>query len=271
MKNIFISLTLVLASTFTLAAGSNFPLMDFTPELKDKAALQRGAQTYVNYCFGCHSMKYMRYGRLAADLGIPDELAEEFFIFDGSKVGGLMQTPVPAKTAKKWFGAAPPDLTLVSRARGEKWLYTYLKTFYVDPSRPYGYNNLLFKDVGMPNVLQTLQGDQACAPAWAIAENGGVKRDPVTNENVPDASQPCARTAHVEGTGSLSEEEFDQVIKELVSFMVYAGEPVKLYNRTFLGMDLSEREVYGVYALLFLAFFGVFAYLLNREYWKDIH
>lgn len=271
MKKLLISLMLTLTANVVMASAGGMELMAFTPELKDKAALQRGAKTFINYCYGCHSMQYMRYGRLANDLGIPDALAQEHFIFNGSKIGALMKTPVPAKTAKKWFGAAPPDLTLVSRARGDAWLYTYLKTFYTDPSRPYGYNNLLFKDVGMPNVLQVLQGDQACAPSWAHAANGGIKRDPITNKNVEDASKPCGRTVHVDGSGSLSEEEFDQVVSELVSFMVYAGEPVKLYNRTFLGMDLSEREVYGVYSLLFLAFWGVFAVLLNREYWKDIH
>ena len=255
----------------TFAAGGGIPLMDFTPNLKDQESLQSGAQTFVNYCFGCHSMKYMRYGRLADDLGIPRELVEENFIFNGSKVGALMKGSVPAKYQKQWFGAAPPDLTLVSRARGDKWLYTYLKSFYVDPSRPYGYNNLLFKDVGMPNVLQGLQGDQECAPAYVAGSHGRTKRDPITHEFIESDSHGCGRAAHVKGTGELSPEEFDKLVSDLVSFLVYAGEPVKIYDRTFLGMDLSQREVYGVYSLLFLAFLGVFVYLLNREYWKDIH
>lgn len=271
MKKLLLTVLLAGAAQLALAAGSSHPLLDFEPNLKDKAALQRGAQTYVNYCLGCHSMQYQRYNRMAKDLGIPDELVLENFIFDGSKVGEHMTNPVDPKLKKKWFGAAPPDLTLVARARGEKWLYTYLKSFYVDESRPYGYNNLLFKDVGMPNVLANVQGDQNCRPAIAVAANGGLKRDPISNELLEDESKPCARVVHVEGTGTKTPEEFDQIVSDLASFMVYSAEPVKLHDRNFLGMDLNQREVIGIYVLLFLAVFGVFALLLNREYWKDVH
>jgi cytochrome c1 len=274
MKNGFISAFAVVVMAFsqlTSAAGASVELMDFKPDLKDKAGLQKGAQTYVNYCLGCHSMKYQRYNRLAEDLGIPPELVEEYLIFDDKKIGEHMTNPVDVKMQKKWFGAAPPDLTLVARARGDAWLYTYLKTFYQDDSRPNGVNNLVFKDVGMPNVLGDLQGEQLCKPAWAIAANGGQKRDPETRGPVEDPSQPCKRVVTVEGSGQLNEAEFDEVIHDLVSFMVYAAEPVKIHDRTFLGMDLSQREVIGVYALLFLFVFGIFGSLLNREYWKDIH
>ena len=271
MKKLVISLFLSCVSSFVLASSSGVALLDFDADMKDQAALQSGAKTFVNYCMGCHSMKYMRYGRLADDLGIPVELAEDNFIFNGSKIGALMHTPLTIKTAKKWFGAAPPDLTLVARSRGDQWLYTYLKSFYLDPSRPYGYNNLLFKDVGMPNALLNLQGDQTCEPAWAIARNGGLKRDPITNQYIEDEHSTCGRAEHVDGTGSLSPEEFDVVVTNLVSFLVYAGEPAKLYDRTFLGMELSRTQVIGVYCLLFLSVFFVFAYLLNREYWKGIH
>lgn len=274
MKKGFISavaVVIMMFSQLSLAAGAKADLMDFTPDLKDKAGLQKGAQTYVNYCLGCHAMKYQRYNRLAEDLDIPAELVEEYLIFDDKKIGGHMTTPVSVKQQKKWFGAAPPDLTMVARARGDAWLYTYLKTFYLDDSRPNGVNNLVFKDVGMPNVLAHLQGDQLCKPAWATADNGGQKRDPISGAPVEDPSQPCKRTELVEGSGTLTEAEFDELIHDLVSFMVYTGEPVKIHDRTFLGMDLSQREVIGVYALLFLCVFGVFAVLLNREYWKDIH
>lgn len=274
MKKGFISLLSVVVlgfSQLSLAAGSSFPLMDFTPELEDKAALQRGAKTYVNYCLGCHGMKYKRFNRLAADLEIPEKLVLENFIFDDTKIGGHMEASAPAKLQKKWFGAAPPDLTLAARARGDKWLYTYLQAFYVDESRPYGYNNLLFKDVGMPNVLLSLQGDQACRPAIAIAANGGVKRDPLSGEFVEDDNKPCSRAVHVSDTGSKTPEEFAQIVSDLVSFMVYAAEPQRLHDRSFLGMNFNQREVIGVYSLLFLLVFGAFALLLNREYWKDIH
>ncbi|HEY9032707.1 MAG TPA: cytochrome c1 [Pseudomonadales bacterium] len=220
---------------------------------------------------GCHSMKYMRYERLARDLEIPQELAEQYLIFDDKKIGALMTIAMPAANAKKWFGAAPPDLTLVARARGEAWLYTYLKSFYVDESRPYGYNNLVFKDVGMPNVLANLQGDQLCRPPYAVAANGGLKRDPLTYEPVEDAHVECGRTEHVDGTGSLSPADFDQLVSDLSSFLVYAAEPVRLVDRNFLGRDFNQREVIGVYSLLFIGVFFIFAWLLNREYWKDIH
>lgn len=272
MKKLFISAVLSLVANVVLAAGGpGVALMEFKPELADKAALQSGAQTYINYCYGCHSMKYMRYNRIASDLEIPEELVVENFIFDGSKVGSLMDIPTDPKMAKKWFGAAPPDLTLVARARGPEWLYTYLKTFYVDESRPYGYNNLVFKDVGMPNVLATLQGDQLCKPAYAVAANGGQKRDVLSGAPIEDESKPCGRVEHIEGTGALSPEEFDTVVANLVSFLVYTGEPARLHDRTFLGIDLNKSEVIGVYCLLFLSVFLVFALLLNREYWKDIH
>jgi ubiquinol-cytochrome c reductase cytochrome b subunit len=243
----------------------------FEPNLQDKAALQDGAKTFINYCLGCHAMQYMRYERLATDLGIPLELAEEHFIFDDAKIGDLMLSPVPAPVIKKWFGAAPPDLTLAARARGDAWLYTYLKSFYKDEKRPYGYNNLVFKDVGMPNVLANVQGEQLCKPAFAVAANGGMKRDPLSYENIEDEHHACGRAVHIKGTGTLSTQEFDVMVANLVSFMVYAAEPTRLHDRTFLGIDLNQREVIGVYCLLFLAVFLVLAILLNREYWKDIH
>lgn len=263
--------TLGLAQLASAAGGPGIELYDFDPNLKDKAALQQGAQTYVNYCLGCHAMKYQRYNRLADDLGIPAELAEQYLIFDGKKIGGHMTNPVDPKLQKKWFGAAPPDLTLVARARGEQWLYTYLMTFYQDESRPYGVNNLVFKDVGMPNVLGHLQGDVECKPAYAVAANGGQKRDPLTGAPLEDADKPCKRVETVADSGELSPEEFEELVQNLVSFMVYTAEPIKLHDRSWLGFDFNQREVIGVYSILFLLVFGVFAILLNREYWKDIH
>lgn len=248
------------------------PCERFEPNLKDKAILQNGAKTFINYCIGCHSMQYMRYERLATDLEIPLELASQYFIFDDSKIGDIMSSPVSAPVIKKWFGgAAPPDLTLVARARGDAWIYTYLKSFYQDAKRPYGYNNLVFKDVGMPNVFANIQGEQVCKPAFAVAANGGVKRDPISYENVEDEHHACGRAVHLEGTGTLTAEEFDETVSNLVSFLVYAAEPARLHDRTFLGIDFNKREAIGAYSLLFLAIFLVFALLLNREYWKDVH
>jgi cytochrome c1 len=233
---------------------------DFEVNLHDQAALQRGAQVYMNYCMGCHSLRYARYERTANDLGIPLDMMHGTLIQGDAKIGDLMKNAMPDVQAKKWFGAAPPDLTLIARRRGPEWLYTYLRSFYVDPARPYGANNLVFPDVGMPHVLFELQGEQVCKPAWAVAANGGIARDPVTYENIEDEHHACGRTEHVAGTGQLSPEAYDRTVADLVSFLEYVGEPMQL-----------ERQRMGIFTLLFLALFLVVAWMLNREYWKDVH
>ena len=240
-------------------ASAGVHLYEFEPALEDKAALQRGAKTFVNYCLGCHEAGYSRYERVATDLGIPADLVLDNLVFDDSKIGSLMTNAMPEDLAKKWFGATPPDLTLVSRARGADWLYTYLQTFYEDDARPWGTNNLVFKDVGMPNVLLSLQGEQKCVPPYAVAKNGGIAQDPLTGEYLEDDHTPCGRVVHVENTGSQSPEEFEATVHDLVSFMAYMAEPAAL-----------KRQRIGVYALLLVLLFLVFAWLLNREYWKDI-
>jgi ubiquinol-cytochrome c reductase cytochrome b subunit len=191
----------------------------------------------MNYCLGCHSLQYSRYNRVGTDLGIPEDLLKEHLMFDpGQKAGAHIDSSMNERTAKAWFGAPPPDLTLASRARQPEWLYTYLRTFYRDDSRPYGVNNKVFKDVGMPHVLLELQGMQTCAPGPVKAHNGGVKRDPLTAE------------------------EFDSAMYDLVNFLAYSADPV-----------VVDRERIGTYVLLFITLFFVFACLLNREYWKDVH
>ena len=193
----------VIGSLITIAALCLIPLtaVGASPKValdhievdaSNKASLQSGAQLYMNYCMGCHSMQYARYERTANDLGVPVELFEGNLKFEGmsfeidgaAKIGDLMENAMPAAMAKKWFGAAPPDLTLVARSKGADWLYTYLRTFYTDPSRPYGVNNKVFKDVGMPHVLLELQGETECVPGSARAANGGIKRDELTGEDI---------------------------------------------------------------------------------------
>ncbi|GAB3372020.1 ubiquinol-cytochrome c reductase [Spongiibacter taiwanensis] len=238
---------------------------EMEPDLYDLPSLQSGAQTYMNYCMGCHSLQYGRYQRVATDLGIPEDLFEEHLKFDQSaKIGALMTNAMSAEDAKKWFGAAPPDLTLVARARSPEWLYTYLRTFYKDDSRPYGVNNKVFKDVGMPHVLAELQGVPVCAPGPVHAENGGILRDPLTGEDVlygkdGKALNPCGSFDY-QPAGSLSPEEYDKVIYDLVNFLEYMGEPVQ-----------AKRQRIGIYVLAFIVLFFIFAFLLNREYWKDVH
>lgn len=246
MRKLALTLTLLLTSFGVLASGGKscgqIDCYDVDVDLRDQASMQRGAATFINYCMGCHEAGYSRYERVATDLGIPLELAEENLIFDDSKIGDLMVDAMPEKAAKTWFGATPPDLTLVARSRGSEWLYTYLLTFYQDTSRPWGINNLAFKDVGMPNVMAELQGTQKCLPG-ADAEH-----------------EPCGHIEHIADTGSQSPEEFEQTVHDLTNFMTYMAEPVAL-----------ERQRLGIYVMFFLALLLVFAWLLNREYWKDVH
>lgn len=266
MKKQLLTLIVAWLPVAVLAAGGGgWPLDDFEADLTDKASLQRGVKVYMNYCMGCHSLQYSRYERVANDLDIPHDLAEANLIFDpDTKIGSLMTNAMAEEDAKKWFGAAPPDLSLVARSRSPEWLYTYLRTFYRDESRPYGVNNKVFPDVAMPHVLLELQGVQECAPGRVHAPNGGILRDPLTGEDVLyDESgkplNPCGKLVLAE-EGKLSPKEFDTLVYDLVNFLEYVAEPMQM-----------QRERIGIYVLLFLALFFIFAYLLNREYWKDVH
>jgi ubiquinol-cytochrome c reductase cytochrome b subunit len=256
-------LALAAAPLKAVAAGGDYdcgtiPCDEFVANPHDKASLQRGAQLYVNYCMGCHSLQYSRYNRVAADLGIPEDLFEANLVFDPDvKIGSLMSNAMDKGDAKKWFGAAPPDLTLVSRARQPEWLYTYLRSFYKDDTRPYGFNNKVFKDVGMPHALLELQGMQECAPGPVLAHNGGVKRDPLTGVDILE--NPCGKF-EITFAGEMTPQEFDGAVYDLVNFLAYVAEPMA-----------TDRHRIGIYALLFIALFTVFAWLLNREYWKDVH
>ncbi len=236
----------------------SIPCDEISVDPGNKASLQEGAKLYMNYCMGCHSLQYSRHIRVQEDLGIPVDLYQANLMFDPSqKIGSLMDNAMDKADAKVWFGATPPDLTLVSRARQPEWLYTYLRTFYRDDSRPYGVNNKVFKDVGMPHVLLELQGMQECAMGPVHAANGGVKRDPLTGENILE--EPCGQFTN-SGEGSMSPEEFDTAMYDLVNFLAYTAEPMA-----------ADRKRIGVFVLLFIALFFVFTWLLNREYWKDVH
>ena len=256
------ALLLILGLTFVplkvVGAESEYdcgaiPCDEMDPDPSDQVSLQHGAQLYMNYCMGCHSLQYARYNRMAEDLGIPEDLVEENLIFDPSvKVGSLMNNAMPDEASEEWFGAAPPDLTLIARSRQPEWLYTYLRTFYKDKARPYGVNNLVFANVGMPHVLASLQGVQECAPT-----DHGDEIDPLTGGAAH--ADPCGELVVTE-EGAMGEEEFDTAMYNLVNFLAYTAEPMK-----------ADRQRIGVYVLLFIAIFFVFSWLLNREYWKDIH
>lgn len=199
------------------SAGSNEHVVTAPINMDDKASLQKGAQLFVNNCQGCHSANFMRYERVSDDLEIPADIMMENLIFTDGKIGDVMTSAIPQDLAKKWFGTAPPDLSLQARVRGADWVYSYLTSFYTDESRPWGVNNHVFKDVGMPHVLQTMQD-------------------------------------------SMSEKEFKTNMADLTNYMVYMAEPIRA-TRESLG--------YKVIAFLFVLLF--FVYMLNREYWKDVH
>ncbi|MCC6074674.1 cytochrome c1 [Pseudomonas sp. GCM10022188] len=260
MKKQIAALIFAVLPAFAFASGGeNVHLDKVDVDLTDKAALQDGARTFANYCMGCHSAQFQRYERVATDLGIPAEVMMENLVFTGAKIGDHMKIGMQPQDAKVWFGAAPPDLTLVARVRGSDWLYTYLRTFYEDPTRPWGVNNKVFPNVGMPNVLASLQGRQVIGCKQVqVVEHGKKVFDPLTG--APVTEEGCDQLTIVPKTGKLSEAEFDEKVKNLVSFLTYSANPVKL-----------ESQRVGTYVLLFLAFFFVFAYLLKREYWKDVH
>lgn len=230
------------------AAGkSDWPMESMDPDLENLPSLQNGMKLYVNYCLGCHSLKFQRYERTADDLGIPHNLVIDNLIFTGQKIGGLMESSMDPESAKSWFGAPPPDLTMVARVRDPEWLYNYLKAFYVDESRPFGVNNRVFENVGMPHVLADLQGVQTLRCEQVLKADG-------------QRVEECKSMALQAGSGTMNADEYDQAIYDLVNFLYYVGEPSRL-----------QRHRVGVYVLLFLVILGVFTHLLNREYWKDVH
>jgi ubiquinol-cytochrome c reductase cytochrome c1 subunit len=212
-------------------------------DLNDKASLQRGAGLFMNYCAGCHGLALHRYSRISQDLGLDQAQVEQNLMFGDAKFGENIQTGIDAGDGKAWFGKAPPDLSLVARAKagGADWVYTYLKDFYVDEARPLGWNNKLFPGASMPNVLWELQGIQ----------------HPVFEGHEGESHLAKLELA---SPGRLSEREFDQVARDISNFLQYVAEPAAL-----------KRESVGVWVLLFLSFFTLMAYLLKSEYWRDVH
>ena len=238
---VFASGLLISFSAFAAGGGATLQAGN---DLSDRASLQRGAQLYMNYCAGCHSLKYMRYSRMAEDLGLSEEEVMENLNFTGAKFGETIGVSMPAGPATEWFGKMPPDLSLISRVRGSDWIYTYLKSFYLDESRPLGWNNQLFPNVSMPNPLWELQGLQH-------AEFG--EPDAATGERQPERLV-------VTNPGRLQGQEFDQVVRDITNFLEYAGEPAAL-----------KRQALGVWVILFLVLLTFLGYLLKQEYWSDVH
>ena len=244
-----IPLLFICSSSLFSAAGDM--LYKFTPDLSDQSALQRGAETFVNYCLSCHSASYMRYNRMGEDLGIPDSVLLEKFMFGTDKVGDTMEISMTPEIGVQYFGVAPPDLSVIARARGAEWLYNYLMTFYLDSSKPSGVNNLVFSDVAMPHVLWELQGWQQPVYVKETGEGGLPIR---MIERLELVEEPVSKP------DEYRDETYEQTVSDLVNFMVYLGEPIQL-----------KRKVFGFWVMLYLVFFLVIVYLLKREYWKDVH
>ncbi len=250
----------LLPGVLSAASTSDWPMEPMDPDLEDVPSLQNGARLYVNYCIGCHTLQYQRYERTADDLQIPHDIALENLVFTGQKIGALMTNAMDMEQAKNWFGAPPPDITMVTRVRGVDWVYNYLKTFYVDDARPLGVNNKVFPNVGMPHALLDLQGVQrsACIQVPKIAENGGEMRDPLV-PGLAITEEKCGQLVVEEGTGLYTAEEYDQAVYDISNFLYYVGDPSRL-----------ERHRLGVYVLLFLVILFVFTWLLGREYNKAV-
>ena len=254
-----LAFALVLLPSVSMASGGG-AMESAQIDLSDKAALQRGASLYMSYCSSCHSLSYQRYSRMGEDLGLTQEQVEQNLIYSDAKIGENIVTGMDPVKAEAWMGKAPPDLSVVARtkAEGADWIYNYLRTFYVDESRPTGWNNAVFPGASMPHVLSEMQGVQ-----HAVTE---------PKQKLPNGEEePCHKgefqgrciTGFVvpEGQkGTMDAEQYDRVARDLSAFLAYTGEPAAL-----------KRESMGVWVVLFLAFFTLLAYLLKAEYWRDVH
>jgi ubiquinol-cytochrome c reductase cytochrome c1 subunit len=244
MKKLLVTLFLVaLAPRAALAAEEGYRLDRAPIDPHDLLSLQAGARTFANYCLNCHGAEYMRYNRLT-DIGLSVSQIEDNLMFAADKVGDTMKVALPAKEGKKWFGVAPPDLTVVARARGADWLYTYLRTFYRDPKTLSGWNNAVFPNVAMPHVLWTLQGQRALD--IVKSEEGG-------HETVQYKWRQLS-------PGLQNQVQYDTTVRDLVNYLVYMGEPAA-----------TERKRIGIVVLFALGILFIFAYLMKKEYWKDVH
>ena len=273
MKRIAIALLLSAWAAAGWSAGGSLDLLTARTDLEDVASLQRGAGLYVNYCLGCHALSFMRYDRMGRDLGLTDEQVGGNLLYAADKVTAPMTIAMRPEAARRWFGVAPPDLSVISRARGPDWLYSYLTTFYSDsnPSRPFGVNNVVFADVGMPHVLAPLHGRQeyvrgdAPADAKEMRVLGlAVDGDDVLvrkSATMPDGSRVAVvDRLTVTEPGEMAPREYRRAMRDLVNFLAYAGEPSRI-----------ERQALGFWVVLFLIALALLLRALYKEYWKDVH
>jgi ubiquinol-cytochrome c reductase cytochrome c1 subunit len=239
MKNLLIAL--LLAPMVALAAEGGYRLDHSPHDQHDIVSLQSGARTYMNYCLGCHGMQFMRYDGLK-HIGLTEAQIRDNLMFTAEKIGDPVKIAFNPKEAKSWFGVAPPDLSVVARSRGADWLYTYLRTFYRDEKTLSGWNNAVFPNVAMPHVLWTLQGIRKLEVATPKEGHGEVQY----------------KWSEV-SKGAMTPSEYDATVRDLVNFLVYVGEPAGGHRRSI-----------GIVVLFALGVLFVFAYLLKKEYWKDV-
>ncbi|GEN27554.1 cytochrome c1 [Halovibrio variabilis] len=255
MKKHLLALLFAIVPVTAMAAGGASVSHSMDPDLHDKASLQNGMKLYVNYCMGCHSLEHQRFARAAEDLAMPQDLVEENLIFSPALgYNDQMHIAMDSGDAESWFGAAPPDLTLEARLRGTDWIYSYLLGFYKDPSRPTGVNNTVYELVAMPNVLEPLQGVQEMVCAETDHPVEGQEPDPLSGKY-----QSC-EVLQVTEPGALEPDEFEEAVYDLTNFLAYVGEPSKL-----------QAQALAPKVLIFIFIFGVVAYFLKREYWRDVH
>jgi ubiquinol-cytochrome c reductase cytochrome c1 subunit len=218
-------------------------LLKSDSSVRDQASLQRGARLFFNYCVGCHSLKYMRYSRIASDLGLTESEVMQNLNFTGARFDDPVISHMPADLAKTWFGKAPPDLSLEVESRGPDWVYTYLNSFYLDSTSPIGWNNTTLPNAAMPFPLWELQGLQTA------------------KMSSPKAGEvPVVEKLVLSHPGKLTPAQYHQATRDLTSFLQYVSEPAAL-----------QRHQYGIWVLLFLAIFTLLAAMLKKEYWKDVH
>ena len=246
---LLVSPAVLLVSPAAMASEGAMRLDTAPIDRTDVISLQSGARTFANYCLNCHSASLMRWNRLM-ELGLTESQIKDNLMFSGDKVGELMSVAMNRKDAQQWFGAAPADLSVIARARGADWLYSYLRGFYRDPARPIGWNNTVYENVGMPNPMWQLQGERVRVEQAARGGEG------------KDSHGGAARAVKYEMVkpGSLTLVQYDETVADLVNFLVYIGEPAA-----------TSRKQIGIFVLLFLLALWPLVYLLKREYWKDVH
>ena len=228
-----------------LAAEAGYPLEHANTDVSNLASLQRGARNFVNYCLGCHSARYMRYSQVAEDLALTEDDVQANLMFTGSRIFDPLESAMPADKARQWFGNAPPDLSLIARSRGVDYVYTYLRSFYEDPSRPTGVNNAVLPQTAMPDVLAALQGSQRPRYETKVGADGKKVEHLVGLDPGMPGDMPAAA--------------FDSFVRDTVAFLEYVSEPAK-----------AQRKSLGVWVILFLLMFTAFSWFLYKEYWKDV-